>query len=407
MGLKEGLEFELPEEKEAGTEQPSGGLKFSELFEDPFAQTPPVPEAPPAPPVESMKPRGEGIAPSRGPGRGEVLELDPPAKAKPIDAAAEAKITQITVAKQFQSLRKQVNRFFQELAAQGRIVELDGIAAPLTEIVDHLQNHEDFYVYRVFVTPKEEYSADPNLYHALDVCILSVVLATSLGFTNTGQLMEVAMCGLLHDVGMAVACPDLWKKEGLLGDEDRKRLQEHPIAGFQLLKPVKGKFHFLDLVVLQEHEREDASGYPNRLSGSQIHPYAKIIGLCDVVESLTHPRIWREAHTPYDMVKILLAENRTLFDQKILKRFLQRITPFPPGTLIQLNTGEHGHVVHVNRDNPLRPIIQVEGKKRGEPAVDLKKSPLLYVVKAFRPGEKAPTAGTGTAPTQVAVSGTA
>ncbi|MBI2058212.1 MAG: hypothetical protein HYT87_00425 [Nitrospirae bacterium] len=370
---------------------PGEGLRFSEFFEDPFAQMkemPPKP-APPADLRHAPPPRRDS----------KVLPFEEVAEAKPEkdekakgDEAAEMKIAQITVAKQYQSLRKQLHRFFQEVEEKGAIVDMDGIIAPLTEIMAHLQDHEDFYVYRVFSVSKGDYEADPLLYHSIDVSLLSAVLASSLGFASAAQMLEIALSAILADVGMLITCKDLWSKTETLTEEDLSRLHEHPIASFKLLKPVKGRFHFLDLVVLQIHEREDGSGYPNRLTSAQIHPFAKIIGLCDMVESLTHPRSWRDAHTPYDMVKILLAEGRKLFDPKILKRFLQRITPFPPGTLVQLNTGEFGHVIRVNRDNPLRPVIHIGGTKRGDAGIDLKKSPLLYVVKSFKPGEPLPAA---------------
>lgn len=383
------MDFDLPAEPER---KDLASFKISEFFEDPFAQ---APEGRPEPPPVSASPESVqelSLDPSREKVPAGVAQRAEPKPKAPVarlvEDPAETKIIQITVAKQFQSLRKQLQRFFKDVEAEGRITDMEGITVPMMEIVDHLQNHEDHYVYRIFFTPKEEYESDPLLYHSIGISILSAVLGNSLGFNTPSQLMEIALCGLLLDVGMIQSCPDVWKKEGPLGEEDQKRIQEHPITSFRLLKAVKGRFHFLDLVALQSHEREDGSGYPNRLMGKQIHPYAKIMGLCDVAESLTHPRSWREAYTSYDMVKILLSGNKQLFDTKILKRFLQRITPFPPGSLVQINTGEIGHVVHVNRDNPLRPVVQVEGNRRGETRIDLKKSPLLYVVKTFKPGEK-------------------
>lgn len=366
----------------ADEEALGAGFKISDFFEEPFDASKEAPQAPPPEGAPRSAPP-QPVAPT-------PVAAEPAAPSAPksaSDIAAEIKIAQITAAKQYQALRKQIQRLLADLREKGTVTEVEGVVSILKEMVESLHGHEDYYLFRVFTVPGEEYRTDPMLFHSLGVAILSAAMGQNLGFQQPGQLLELTLAGLLHDVGMLVTCPEVWTNTEPLTELERKKLIDHPISGYQLLKPFRSTFHFLDLTVLQVHEREDGSGYPNHLHGVQIHPYAKVIGLCELAESLTRPRSWREGHTTYDMVKTLLSTAREAFDRKLLKKFLQRITPFPPGVLVRLNTGEMGHVVHVNRDNPLRPVVRIETDQRGEGLVDLQRSPLLYVVKTFKPGE--------------------
>lgn len=45
--------------------------------------------------------------------------------------------------------------------------------------------------------------------------------------------------------------------------------------------------------MLHHHENEDGTGYPDRLVGDEIPPYAKIIHVADVYDALTSKRPYK------------------------------------------------------------------------------------------------------------------
>ena len=58
--------------------------------------------------------------------------------------------------------------------------------------------------------------------------------------------------------------------------------------------------------ILEHHEREDGSGYPQNLTANNISDYAKIISVVCSYEAMSSPRNFREARTTYDaMVEML------------------------------------------------------------------------------------------------------
>ena len=46
-------------------------------------------------------------------------------------------------------------------------------------------------------------------------------------------------------------------------------------------------FDHIRNAALMHHERSDGGGYPMRLSGNQIDPYARIVAIADIYDAMT------------------------------------------------------------------------------------------------------------------------
>jgi HD-GYP domain-containing protein (c-di-GMP phosphodiesterase class II) len=75
--------------------------------------------------------------------------------------------------------------------------------------------------------------------------------------------------------------------------------------------------------VRHHHEREDGTGYPDRLVGSDIPIGAKIIVVCDSVDAMLSDRPYRRA-LPLTVVLDQLSEHAgTQFDAQLIKILLE------------------------------------------------------------------------------------
>ncbi len=68
----------------------------------------------------------------------------------------------------------------------------------------------------------------------------------------------------------------------------------------------------------EHHEKIDGSGYMG-LSGSEIHPYAKVIAAADVLDALYSKRVYRKAGWPVpDILNYFNDQSGKQFDKEIV-----------------------------------------------------------------------------------------
>ncbi|MEA3368914.1 MAG: HD domain-containing protein [Candidatus Ratteibacteria bacterium] len=268
--------------------------------------------------------------------------------------------------------------------------------SPLKNIVDSfrksLKNSEAILINLTRSCPPENYLP----YHSLNVCLISIALGLGLNW-NSKRLQDLGLAALLHDIGMSQISGEIYLKSGSLGGNERAKINEHPKAGLEMLEKEKGFSENIIQIVFQHHERSNGRGYPQKLRGSDIHPGATIVGLADTFEAITHPRLYHKERLPYEALTELISEKVRDFDKNILKSLIEELTFYPPGTFVELNTGEVAVVEHTSSKYPTRPKVRVfisEGGEKLEPPreVNLPRERLLYIQRPiFAPAEQRKT----------------
>jgi HD-GYP domain-containing protein (c-di-GMP phosphodiesterase class II) len=84
--------------------------------------------------------------------------------------------------------------------------------------------------------------------------------------------------------------------------------------------------------VEEHHEKLDGSGYPKGLKGDQISLEARIIGVADLVESISSHRPYRPAKLLDEALVDLQKQSGTRYDPKIIDILLELVAEgyFPP-----------------------------------------------------------------------------
>jgi HD-GYP domain-containing protein (c-di-GMP phosphodiesterase class II) len=126
---------------------------------------------------------------------------------------------------------------------------------------------------------------------------------------------------LMHDLGMAFIPHSIFNKEGHLSREEQRIIQEHVLIGYQMLQRFSG-WDEAAIMVLDHHEFYDGSGYPNRLSGEQIHPGGRMLAIIDTFCSITTERSDRSyKKSLLSAISEINANIEVQFDPKLVNAF--------------------------------------------------------------------------------------
>lgn len=219
-----------------------------------------------------------------------------------------------------------------------------------------------------------------NMVHS---AIFGVKIGMGMGY-RPDELAKLALAALVHDLGMFQLPEEMLEQSGRWTEEQAVLLRRHPQTGADLLNEAAKAHPWLPEIVLQEHERINGTGYPKGLQGPQIHEFALVIGLADVLDAMLRSRATRKALLPHEAVRLLVSREKTGFPTRIFKSLLQQFSLFPVGTWVKLTSGEIGEVFRSNPRFPLRPAVKIiidqGGQRLREPKnLDLSGSPLVHV----------------------------
>lgn len=226
-------------------------------------------------------------------------------------------------------------------------------------VVNDLQHPRDDIIMITNVSaPETDRVVGHFIQNAINVCVYATKIGLNQGIHGK-DLMALSLGALLHDIGTLRLSQEILQKPSALTCSEFQHIKQHSELGFQMLKNEPGIPITAALCALMHHERIDGSGYPNRLKGNDIHPFARWIGLIDAYDAMTNPRPYRKAMLPHVAMEILYAGAGTVYDYDKVDLFRKKLAIFPVGLHVTLSTGEQGIVSRVNPESVHRPVIRI------------------------------------------------
>lgn len=165
-------------------------------------------------------------------------------------------------------------------------------------------------------------------HHLKRVAHFSALLAGLAGVDDE-EIVTLRLASPLHDVGK-IGIPDsVLNHPGPLDSEQWEIMKGHAQIGHDLLHDSpRNILKTGALISLTHHEKWDGSGYPNGLSGTDIHLYGRIVSLVDVFDALYHKRCYKPAFEPDFCTQYILDNRGTSFDPTLVDLFMNNIDKF-------------------------------------------------------------------------------
>ena len=171
------------------------------------------------------------------------------------------------------------------------------------------------------------------------------------------ELRILGLGALLHDIGKMKITSTIINKHGALSDEEFSQVKQHPEYGYQLLKNRAELNPAIAEIARSHHERIDGSGYPRQLKADTLSGLAMIVAIIDVYDAITTKRCYHDGISPHEAIRLMYESELGAFRRDLLDKFIQCLSIFPVGSIVELSSGETGIVMSVNRNHHLLPVV--------------------------------------------------
>lgn len=246
----------------------------------------------------------------------------------------------------------------------GRELDLQKLQDGVDAMIGSITRNPAAFVWLKEIKRKDNYTYQ----HALGCSIWAASFGRHLGMEKE-ELRELALGGLLFDVGKTRLSNDIMVRQSALDTYQLRQMRSHVEHGVNILKDAPGVPSAVIDMVATHHERYNGTGYPNGLSGNEIPIGGRILGLIDSYDALTNLRPYAEALSPHQAVTELYNCRGTLYQPELVEQFILTCGIYPTGSLVELSDGRVGVVTAVHSLKRLRPSIMLllDGNKQPLP----------------------------------------
>jgi HD-GYP domain-containing protein (c-di-GMP phosphodiesterase class II) len=162
--------------------------------------------------------------------------------------------------------------------------------------------------------------------HVTNVAGYCVMLAKKMGIDSENELRKIATAAMLHDLGKRFIPSRILTKTTKLTAEEREIVESHPTRGYAELCGTSELDFGQLMMVYQHHEHIDGTGYPVKVVGDEIHPWARMLAVVDVFDTMTAKRPEGRPATAEQALDFLRQQAGTKFDREVVECWISAMT---------------------------------------------------------------------------------
>ena len=165
-------------------------------------------------------------------------------------------------------------------------------------------------------------------FHVRRVAEYSKLLGNLYGM-NYEEVNLLYLASPMHDIGKIGIPDEILNKPGKLTSYEWEIMKGHSDIGYRLLKNSHREiFKTSAIIAYEHHEKWDGSGYPQELSGEDIHIYGRITAIADVLDALGSKRCYKEEWELDRICNYFKEQKAKHFDPILVDLFLDNIDSF-------------------------------------------------------------------------------
>ncbi|GGQ01154.1 HD-GYP domain-containing protein [Shewanella ulleungensis] len=236
---------------------------------------------------------------------------------------------------------------------EGKDINVKQFDNIINNMIESVLTNEDAFKCVLALRTKDAYLLE----HAINVAFLLVTFGHHLKL-DVDILRQLAIGGILHDIGKIRIDDHILHKPGKLTPEELEHMKLHQNFAIEIMADTKGLSDISKDVCLMHHEKIDGRGYPKGLKEDEIPIHGRMSCIIDIYDALTATRTYKEAMSPAASFKILISLTPFHLDQELVYEFIRCIGVYPVGSLVVLSDERVGIVWEAKDRDVLQPIVK-------------------------------------------------
>jgi HD-GYP domain-containing protein (c-di-GMP phosphodiesterase class II) len=236
---------------------------------------------------------------------------------------------------------------------EGKAVEVGPFEVIADKMIESVMDDADAMKCLSALRTKDAYLLE----HSVNVAFLLVTFGKHLGL-DKAMLKQLAVGGILHDIGKIKVNNEVLHKPGKLTSEEFEHMKLHQVYAIEIMAETKGLSQVSKDVCLMHHEKLDGRGYPRGLKGDEIPLHGRMSCIVDIFDALTANRCYKEAMSPAAAFRILISLTPFHLDQELVYEFIRCVGIYPIGSVVQLSDERIGIVWESKGRDALHPVVK-------------------------------------------------
>jgi putative nucleotidyltransferase with HDIG domain len=160
--------------------------------------------------------------------------------------------------------------------------------------------------------------------HSVGVADAAFGIAETMGLP-ADRVQLVRRAALLHDIGKLSISNTILDKKAVLSAAEWDAVRQHPRTTRRILERVRS-FREMAIIAGEHHEKLDGSGYPDKLTASDLSRESRIIAVADIFGALSEDRPYRSSINLEDTLSIMKKYSPHQLDGDCFEALVARVS---------------------------------------------------------------------------------
>lgn len=200
---------------------------------------------------------------------------------------------------------------------------------------------------------------DEHIYHhSLNVAMLCMLMAKELGWSRE-EVETIGLGALFHDIGKLKVPSTILNKRIPLSTPEENFIKQHPLMSINFLKLADSFPEEAKPLIANHHEYLDGSGYPQGLKADKLDKLSQLIAVVNEYDNLCNGTNQIKGKPPSVALGLLYKNYNKKLNTEFVGKLIKMLGIYPPGSIVELSSGQFAMVMSVNLQQLLFPNIVV------------------------------------------------